>query len=120
MPYGLDLNALGEALEIKIFQPQRGEKKKLIELAIDNAKIHLEQNFEIYNKQMLSNDIALEQLRLLIQCNTTRIELFDISHISGKAAVGDKLFMWMEQLQKKTIDYIKFQIKIMIMPICRK
>lgn len=88
MPYGLDLNALGEALEIKIFQPQRGEKKKLIELAIDNAKIHLEQNFEIYNKQMLSNDIALEQLRLLIQCNTTRIELFDISHISGKAAVG--------------------------------
>ena len=26
-PYGLDLNALGEALEIKIFQPQRGEKR---------------------------------------------------------------------------------------------
>ena len=67
---------------------------------------------------MLSNDIALEQLRLLIQCNTTRIELFDISHISERL-LGDVVYVD-GTASKKTIDYIKFQIKIMIMPICRK
>ncbi len=88
MPYGLNLEALNEVLEIKIYQPQRGEKKRLIELAIENAKIHLEQNFEVANKQDLLNEEALRQLQHLIQCNTTRIELFDISHTAGKAAVG--------------------------------
>ncbi|NLZ75816.1 MAG: excinuclease ABC subunit UvrC [Erysipelotrichia bacterium] len=88
LPYGLNLNALNEVLETKIIQPQRGEKKKLIELAIENAKINLDQNFEVVNKQEALNEIALEQLSALIQCNTNRIELFDISHTAGKSAVG--------------------------------
>lgn len=88
LPYGLNLNALNEVLETKIIQPQRGEKKKLIELAIENAKINLDQNFEVVNKQEALNEIALEQLSALIQCNTSKIELFDISHTAGKSAVG--------------------------------
>ncbi|MGI6509264.1 MAG: excinuclease ABC subunit UvrC [Erysipelotrichaceae bacterium] len=88
MPYGLNLEALNEVLETKILQPQRGEKKKLIELAIENAKIHLEQNFEVASKQEQLNETALQQLKDLIQCNTTRIELYDISHTAGEAAVG--------------------------------
>jgi len=88
LPYGLNLDALNEVLETKIIQPQRGEKKKLIELAIENAKINLDQNFEVVNKQEALNETALEQLSVLIQCNTNRIELFDISHTAGKSAVG--------------------------------
>ncbi|HPW53087.1 MAG TPA: excinuclease ABC subunit UvrC [Erysipelotrichaceae bacterium] len=91
MPSGLNLEALREVLATKIFQPQRGEKKKLLELALENGKIHLEQNFDIISKQTLSNEIALEQLEALIHCNTTRIELFDVSHTSGKSAVASQV-----------------------------
>jgi excinuclease ABC subunit C len=108
MPYGLNLEALNEVLETKILQPQRGEKKKLIELAIENAKIHLEQNFEVASKQEQLNETALQQLKDLIQCNTTRIELYDISHTAGEAAVGAQV-VYVDGLASKK-DYRLYKV----------
>ncbi len=108
MPYGINLEALNEVLETKILQPQRGEKKKLIELAIENAKIHLEQNFEVASKQEQLNETALQQLNALIQCNTTRIELYDISHTAGEAAVGAQV-VYVDGLASKK-DYRLYKV----------
>ncbi len=108
MPYGLNLEALNEVLETKVIQPQRGEKKKLIELAIENAKVNLEQNFELINKKVALNEIALEQLNDLIQCNTNRIELFDVSHTSGKEAVAAQV-VFIEGVASKK-DYRLYKV----------
>lgn len=108
MPYGLNLEALNEVLETKVIQPQRGEKKKLIELAIENAKVNLEQNFELINKKVALNEIALEQLNDLIQCNTNRIELFDVSHTSGKEAVAAQV-VFVEGVASKK-DYRLYKV----------
>lgn len=108
MPYGLNLEALNEVLETKVIQPQRGEKKKLIELAIENAKVNLEQNFELINKKVALNETALEQLNELIQCNTNRIELFDVSHTSGKEAVAAQV-VFIEGVASKK-DYRLYKV----------
>ncbi len=108
MPYGLNLEALNEVLETKVIQPQRGEKKKLIELAIENAKVNLEQNFELINKKVALNETALEQLNDLIQCNTNRIELFDVSHTSGKEAVAAQV-VFIEGVASKK-DYRLYKV----------
>ncbi|HPX33026.1 MAG TPA: excinuclease ABC subunit UvrC [Erysipelotrichaceae bacterium] len=108
MPYGLNLEALNEVLETKVIQPQRGEKKKLIELAIENAKVNLEQNFELINKKVALNETVLEQLNDLIQCNTNRIELFDVSHTSGKEAVAAQV-VFIEGVASKK-DYRLYKV----------
>ena len=108
MPYGLNLEALNEVLETKVIQPQRGEKKKLIELAIENAKVNLEQNFELINKKVALNETVLEQLNDLIQCNINRIELFDVSHTSGKEAVAAQV-VFIEGVASKK-DYRLYKV----------
>lgn len=108
MPYGLNLEALSELLEMRIIQPQRGEKIKLIELAVENAKIHLEQNFDVINKQDIISETSLNQLKDLIKCDVKRIELFDISHISGKAAVGAQVVYLDGKTSKK--DYRLYKV----------
>ena len=68
--------------KISIRHPQRGEKARLIELALLNAK-------EILKKSS-SESPVLEQIRELCNLQTTpyRIEIFDNSHIQGSSAVG--------------------------------
>ena len=68
--------------KIQIIVPQRGEKARLIELALLNAK-------EILRKSETKESIE-EQLKNLLGLGTTpyRIEVFDNSHLQGKAPVG--------------------------------
>jgi len=91
LPNGIDITGLDDVLSTEIIQPIRGDKVKLIELAKENAKIQLEQKFEIINKENTDNDAALQQLANALQCNTERIELYDNSHISGSNAVAGEV-----------------------------
>ncbi|MDE6886148.1 MAG: excinuclease ABC subunit UvrC [Helicobacteraceae bacterium] len=69
-------------MNIKILNPKSGEKKKLIDLAINNAKNILENNNDdeniLYSLKSLLN---LENL-------PKRIEIFDTSHHQGSSIVG--------------------------------
>lgn len=91
LPQELDISALQEVLEGQIMQPQRGNQRKIVALARENAMINLQQKFDILNKEQINNDLALEQLASILQCNTTRIELYDNSHISGSNAVAGEV-----------------------------
>ncbi len=84
----VDISALSEVLSCKIVQPVRGQKRKLLALAVENGQINLEQKFAIVNKEMKNNDEVMEELARLTNCETHRIELYDNSHISGEYAVG--------------------------------
>ncbi len=69
---------------ISIIYPKRGEKQKLINLAILNAK-------EIIKKEEKEDkDSVLEDIKKLFKLQNTpyRIEVFDNSHLKGRANVG--------------------------------
>ncbi len=88
LPLGLDIEGLTDILDIKIVQPYKGYRKKLIDMCLNNAKNQLELKFEVAQKQYDDIERATEQLNELIGKEIHRIELFDNSHISGAFTVG--------------------------------
>ena len=70
--------------KITITTPKRGNKLKLVNIALDNANELLSQYL---NK---NNDSILEEIKELFDLQKTpyRIEIFDNSHISGDSPVG--------------------------------
>lgn len=88
VPKNLDTESLSEVLACKIHQPERGRKRKQVELAIENARINLEQKFDIANKEITDREEIVSELSALTGSPAHRIELYDNSHISGEYAVG--------------------------------
>ncbi|MGX2982138.1 excinuclease ABC subunit UvrC [Helicobacter sp. 23-1045] len=72
---------------IRILNPKSGEKKKLIDLAKNNAKNLLE------NSENSAESRILEAIKNLfsLQNVPNRIEVFDTSHFQGQSAVGAKI-----------------------------
>ena len=72
---------------IRILHPKSGEKKKLVDLAKNNAKNLLE------NEQNSTESRILEAIKSLfdLQNVPNTIEVFDTSHFQGKSAVGAKI-----------------------------
>jgi len=85
-------DALGEYLtglrgsKVTAFAPQRGDKRRLVEMALENAK----QAFADRNDEALRRERMLEELRTKLNLTSTpkRIECFDISHSQGEAVVA--------------------------------
>ena len=46
----VDLELAEQLLKVKVLQPQRGQKKDLVKLAIKNAKIALEEKFSLIER----------------------------------------------------------------------
>src|SRR5689334_16474911 len=72
---------------VKIFDPQRGEKRDMIDLVDKNAKLAFEQRFRILKPDMKR---VLEELQETLELPhfPARIESFDISHIQGAENVA--------------------------------
>ena len=88
IPKIYDCEVLKEALEGKIVQPERGDKLKLVEMVLLNAKKEHEQKFTLTQRKDDSRQFALKQLSHLLQMNVHRIELFDNSHLQGSFNVS--------------------------------
>ncbi len=83
-----DYQALSENLQVKIHQPRRGAQRKLIAMGLENARINLEQKFEVIDRRQQGLDKSLDQLAEISGVTPHRIELFDNSHTAGSLAVG--------------------------------
>lgn len=83
LPQRFDVSSLEEILEAKILQPIRGDKLKLVEMVIANAKNAHEQKFELVERKESRREEAMEELCRIFQKEIHRIEIFDNSHISG-------------------------------------
>ncbi len=111
-PYDIeDQEIIEKIYKIKIIIPQRGKNKKLIELGNENAKNYLEQQKASWEKENLNTNISLEQIKktLGLQKFPKRIEIYDISNIQGRHAVGSMVVFTNGQPDKKW--YRKFKIK---------
>lgn len=83
LPSDYVITQLSEVLEVKILQPVRGDKKKLVDMVQKNAQNAHLQKFELMERKQNEKEQAMRQLSHLLQKEIHRIEIFDNSHISG-------------------------------------
>ena len=115
IPQDIDEEAVKALVDTKVLKPQRGEKKQLDNLAIKNARVSLEQKFNLLEKSMEKTQGAIENLGKLLQIPTpVRIESFDNSNIMGTSPVSAMVVFINGKPSKK--DYRKYKIKTVVGP----
>ena len=115
IPQDIDEEAVKALVDTKVLKPQRGEKKQLVNLAIKNARVSLEQKFNLLEKSVEKTQGAIENLGRLLQIPTpVRIESFDNSNIMGASPVSAMVVFVNGKPSKK--DYRKYKIKTVVGP----
>ena len=115
IPQDIDEEAIKALVGTKVLKPQRGEKKQLVNLAIKNARVSLEQKFNLLEKSVEKTQGAIENLGRLLQIPTpVRIESFDNSNIMGTSPVSAMVVFVNGKPSKK--DYRKYKIKTVVGP----
>ncbi len=99
----------GRRVELTV--PQRGEKRRMVELATANALETLEQQkVELLADLAKTNEAAMQlQEQLDLPNLPRRIECYDISHVQGTNQVGSMVVF--EDGKPKRSDYKRFKIK---------
>jgi len=93
---------------VRIHVPQRGEKLRLVELVVRNARLAYELEWKQARRQSQELLRALRDL-VDLEVDPQRIECFDISNIQGSDIVAS-MVVFENGLPKKA-DYRKFRIK---------
>ena len=115
IPADIDEEAVRALVDTKVLKPQRGEKKQLVNLAIKNARVSLQQKFDLLEKSIEKTQGAIENLGQLLNIPTpVRIESFDNSNIMGTSPVSAMVVFVNGKPSKK--DYRKYKIKTVVGP----
>jgi excinuclease ABC subunit C len=96
---------------VSIIVPQRGEKRKLVQMVADNAVQGLEHRRirELSDRENLDSAMTEIQEALSLPNPPHRIECYDISNIQGTNAVGSMVVF--EDGKSKPAHYRRFKIK---------
>jgi excinuclease ABC subunit C len=96
---------------VEVRAPERGEKRRLQELAQQNAELALQSDTFVSETKRLRRIEALEELReaLNLESLPIRIECFDISNIQGQEVVGSMVVF--EDAVPRKAHYRKFAIR---------
>ena len=108
LPNNIDTNILSEILNVKVLIPSRGPKRKLVLMAYENAKIKLNEKFDLIKNDLNRSVYANEELSKLLSINIHRIESFDNSHLFGEYTVSGMVVFVDGKPSKK--DYRKYKI----------
>lgn len=115
IPKDIDENLVKAVVDTKIIKPQRGEKKQLVNLAIKNARVSLQQKFDLVEKDLKKTHGAIENIGNLLNIpKPVRIEAFDNSNIQGTSPVAAMVVFVDGKPSRK--DYRKFKIKTVVGP----
>ena len=106
-----DSKLLSDVIETKFVIPEKGIKKKLVDMAILNSSIYLEQEINTYERLEYRTSTANEELRKLLNMDSLkRIDLFDNSNLFGSYAVSG-MVVYKEGLPSKK-DYRKYKVYV--------
>lgn len=83
LPEGTQTEALESALDTRILIPQRGDKKKLVDMATENARTAHKQKFQLAYKKDRELASANSELSKVFGKPVHTVELFDNSHLQG-------------------------------------
>jgi excinuclease ABC subunit C len=97
--------------KVDLLQPQRGEKRRLVEMAATNAGLAIqERKTRIASDQAKAEEAMLElQEQLELETMPYRIEAYDISNTQGTESVAAMVVF--EGGQPKKSDYRKFKLR---------
>jgi excinuclease ABC subunit C len=97
--------------KVELTVPQRGEKRRIVELATKNARDTLDQQKAEWAADSEKTDEAAMQLQeaLGLPRPPRRIECYDISHVQGTSQVASMVVF--EDGKPKRSDYKRFRIK---------
>jgi excinuclease ABC subunit C len=118
VPRGLgDLTTLAGFLSglrgsrVEVRAPERGEKRRLQELAQHNAELALSSEAFVAESRRLARVEALEELREVLNLESLplRIECFDVSNIQGQEIVGSMVVF--EDGAARKAHYRKFALR---------
>ncbi len=96
---------------VQILVPAKGNKRKLIDIVLENAKQALQQEKikQMAGAEVLENALKQLQETLHLPHLPNRIEGYDISNIQGREAVGSLVVF--ENGKSKPAHYRRFRIK---------
>ncbi|HCT96797.1 excinuclease ABC subunit UvrC [Vagococcus sp.] len=110
IPRDIDIESVEALVSSKVYQPQRGEKRKLVDLASENARVSLTERFSLLERKQERTVGAIETLGELLNIPTpVRIEAFDNSNIMGTSPVSAMVVFVDGKPLKK--EYRKYRIK---------
>jgi excinuclease ABC subunit C len=97
--------------KVTLLTPERGEKRQLISMVEENAKLQLEANKQAWERERVHSSGALESLQQALKMKSLprRIECYDISHIQGTNKVGSMVVF--VDGKPLTSHYRRFTIK---------
>ena len=105
----LNIDLIKDYLNIKVLIPQKGDKKKILDMACNNALITLKEKFELINRDEERTTLANEELKNILKLNKLdRIEIFDNSNLFGNYNVSG-MVVYKDGKPSKN-DYRKFKI----------
>ncbi|HAR5840561.1 excinuclease ABC subunit UvrC [Staphylococcus pseudintermedius] len=115
IPKQLDVEMVHTVVDTNIVTPQRGQKKQLVDMANKNARISLENKFELIARDESRTVKAIEQLADAMGIQIPiRIEAFDNSNIQGVDPVSAMVSFVDGKPDKK--GYRKYKIKSVEVP----
>ena len=109
VPNNIDTNTFSELFNIKFITPIKGEKKRILSLAEDNARIYYEEQMTYIKRDEDKITNALNELKEKLNIQSAdRIELFDNSNLFGSFNVSGMVVFKMGKPSKN--DYRKYKI----------
>jgi excinuclease ABC subunit C len=96
---------------VDVRAPLRGEKRRLVELAVENARLALEADTAKRGEQRARRITALEELREVLNLESlpSRIECFDVSNIQGDSIVASMVVF--QEGRPRNAHYRSFTIR---------
>lgn len=105
----VDKEILSQAFELKFLTPLKGQKKKMLDLANENAQNYLNEQLTFMMRDEEKTMGAIHELESLLQIDTiSRIELFDNSNLFGNFNVSG-MVVFIDGKPAKN-EYRKFKI----------
>lgn len=108
IPDEIDDKVLREIINTRFIKVSKGQKKKLLVMAYENAEINLNNNFERYQQKLDRTHGANGELEKLLGIGINRIDVFDNSNLFGTYAVSG-MVVFVNGLPDKS-KYRKYKI----------
>lgn len=109
VPDVIDKEVFEGVFKIKFITPIKGERKRILDLAYDNARIYYEEQMTYIKRDEDKITNALNELKEKLKIDSVdRIELFDNSNLFGTFNVSGMVVFVLGKPSKK--DYRKFKI----------
>ncbi len=111
VPNEVNTNILAEIIKTNLSVPIKGKKKNLLDMASLNAKINLENELEIIEKDEEKTEVANNELKEILGLKKLdRIDLFDNSNLFGNFTVSCMVVFKNGRPAKK--EYRKYKIRL--------